>query len=75
MHFVAILGVATTVIKQLTGKIPASLRVTRPCKLKRTLMTSRLPILTIRVYNSELEGVLGSRGFDAEAIHGGVSSG
>ncbi len=38
-------------------------------------MTSRLPVLTIRVYNSGVEGVLGSGGFDAEAIHGGVSSG
>ena len=37
--------------------------------------TSRLPVLIIRVYNSGLEGVLGSGGFDAEAIHGGVSSG
>ena len=36
---------------------------------------SRLPVLIIRVYNSGLEGVLGSGGFDAEAIHGGVSSG
>ncbi len=42
--------------------------------LKR-LNTSRLPVLTIRVYNSGLEGVLGSGGSDAEAIHGGVSSG
>ena len=38
-------------------------------------MPSRLPVLTIRVYNSGVEGVLGSGGFDAEAIHGGVSSG
>ena len=37
--------------------------------------SSRLPVLIIRVYNSGLEGVLGSGGFDAEAIHGGVSSG
>ena len=37
--------------------------------------TSRLPILIIRVYNGGLEGVLGSGGFDAEEIHGGVSSG
>ena len=36
---------------------------------------SRLSILIIRVYNGGLEGVLGSGGFDAEAIHGGVSSG
>ena len=36
---------------------------------------SRLPVLIIRVYNSGLEGVLGSGGFDAEEIHGGVSSG
>ena len=36
---------------------------------------SRLPVLTIRVYNSGVEGVLGSGGFDAEEIHGGVSSG
>ena len=38
-------------------------------------MASRLPVLIIRVYNSRLEGVLGSGGFDAEEIHGGVSSG
>ena len=37
--------------------------------------SSRLPVLIIRVYNSGLEGVLGSGGFDAEEIHGGVSSG
>ena len=37
--------------------------------------SSRLPLLTIRVYNSGLEGVLGSGGSDAEEIHGGVSSG
>ena len=36
---------------------------------------SRLPVLIIRVYNSGVEGVLGSGGFDAEEIHGGVSSG
>ncbi len=37
---------------------------------------SRLQILIIRVYNGGLKGVLGSGGFDAEAIiHGGVSSG
>ena len=36
---------------------------------------SRLPVLIIRVYNSGLEGVLESGGFDAEEIHGGVSSG
>ncbi len=36
---------------------------------------SRLPIPIIRVYNGGLEGVLGSGGFDAEAIHGGVSLG
>ena len=46
-----------------------ALNVTRP------ILTSRLPVLIIRVYNSGLEGVLGSGGFDAEAIHGGVSSG
>ena len=39
------------------------------------ILASRLPVLIIRVYNSGLEGVLGSGGFDAEAIHGGVSSG
>ncbi len=41
----------------------------------RDNLTSRLPVLTIRVYNSGVEGVLGSGGFDAEEIHGGVSSG
>ena len=51
-------------------------------KLRRTFASrrvhgtsSRLPVLIIRVYNSGLEGVLGSGGFDAEEIHGGVSSG
>ena len=44
------------------------------CRLIQTF-PRRLPVLTIRVYNSGLEGVLGSGGSDAEAIHGGVSSG
>ena len=50
-------------------------------KVESTVVTtevskpSRLPVLIIRVYNSGLEGVLGSGGFDAEAIHGGVRSG
>ena len=42
---------------------------------RAVVMTSRLTVLTIRVYNSGLEGVLGSGGSDVEAIHGGVSSG
>ena len=43
--------------------------------LSMLLLASRLPVLIIRVYNSGVEGVLGSGGFDAEEIHGGVSSG
>ena len=44
------------------------------CGLNGMGKSSRIPVLIIRVYNSGLEGVLGSGGFDAKAIHGGVSS-
>ena len=46
-----------------------------PALSRHELASSRLPVLTIRVYNSGVEGVLRSGGFDAEEIHGGVSSG
>ncbi len=57
---------------KLYGELPERYHISDYCT---ALYSSRLPVLIIRVYNSGLEGVLGSGGFDAEEIHGGVSSG